>query len=647
MQLALPERPLDYDAESGPQAVFAQNGSAVITGSVDGWIQIRDTKTLAQIGPSLRHPLGIDFLVTSPDGRLLLSGGRDKTARLWNVETHQQVGDAFVHDGTVTSACFSPDGSLIVTGSADGKARLWDVKSQGAVGVSFQHSSGVNKVSFNGDGSQVVTTNRQGFHLWNTYTGKPVREVIPYNAVVFSLQYTPVQKLFVFGSQDQTVQIWDATTYEPVGSGFAHPEPVHAVAFSPDGSEILTGCRDGKARRWELQTGRLVGSPMQHTLSVCSVDFSPDGSHILTASINRTVRLWKIPRPGRHGPLRHEGMIRGVGFSPDGKHAVAASSDGVVQEWDVASLKPLGNPIRVSPYAAYSATYSPDGSRIAVGHSGGIEQWDRHSRRKVGPALEPSVSVVDISYSPDGTLLLAAGGGKTNAWSITDGIRVLSDKDAVAAAFNHDGSLVVGSLYRDASASNPAVHIWESTGGVEKRHLPPDNTFPWAVAFRPDGRQFLTGGGDGLLRIWDTETGELVRQCPQHHESSIRRAVFTPDGKCIVTASHDRTARVWDVATGRPIGPPLTHSGPVKAVAISPDGKLIATGDGDGAAWIWDFPPPPIDPEIDVEMIRLWVEVVTGMELHGNQVRPLDVPGWSERASRLRNAKVFPSDNRY
>jgi WD40 repeat protein len=118
------------------------------------------------------------------------------------------------------------------------------------------------------------------------------------------------------------------------------------------------------------------------------------------------------------------------------------------------------------------------------------------------------------------------------------------------------------------------------------------------------------------------------------HESSIRRAVFSPNGKRLITASHDRTARVWDVDTGRPIGPPLQHSGPVKAAARSPNGKLIITGDGDGNATIWHAPPPALEGK--VERIKLWVQVITGMELtEDGRTRQLSASEWHARRKEL------------
>ena len=48
----------------------------------------------------------------------------------------------------------------------------------------------------------------------------------------------------------------------------------------------------------------------------------------------------------------------------------------------------------------------------------------------------------------------------------------------------------------------------------------------WAVAFSPDGLTLASGGVDRLVRIWDIETGRLLRSL-RGHTSDIRAVVFT------------------------------------------------------------------------------------------------------------------------
>ncbi len=113
--------------------------------------------------------------------------------------------------------------------------------------------------------------------------------------------------------------------------------------------------------------------------------------------------------------------------------------------------------------------------------------------------------------------------------------------------------------------------------------------FSPATVFSPQGRRFVTGGDDGRLRLWDTETGQQVGHDMIGHADWVNDAVFSPDGHRIASVSDDRTVRLWNADTGDPIGPPMTgHQDEVWAVAFSPDGLMIASGSIDTTVRLWN-----------------------------------------------------------
>jgi WD40 repeat protein len=104
----------------------------------------------------------------------------------------------------------------------------------------------------------------------------------------------------------------------------------------------------------------------------------------------------------------------------------------------------------------------------------------------------------------------------------------------------------------------------------------------------PDDRAVVTGGDDGIARLWDVKTGDL-KTIFQGHTGPVVSVAVTPDGAFVVTGSDDRTARVWDARSGQSLLELAGHSSEVTSVAISNDGRRVATASFDGTTRIWDL----------------------------------------------------------
>ena len=63
------------------------------------------------------------------------------------------------------------------------------------------------------------------------------------------------------------------------------------------------------------------------------------------------------------------------------------------------------------------------------------------------------------------------------------------------------------------------------------------------------GKYLVSGGYDGRLIWWNTETGEQVRAI-QAHDKWIRAVQATPDGRFVVSVADDMLGRVWDIENG-------------------------------------------------------------------------------------------------
>jgi hypothetical protein len=67
----------------------------------------------------------------------------------------------------------------------------------------------------------------------------------------------------------------------------------------------------------------------------------------------------------------------------------------------------------------------------------------------------------------------------------------------------------------------------------------------FSAAFSPDGRRIVSGSMDKTVKVWNAETGALIRTL-SGHTGGVKSAAFSPDGRRIVSGADDQTVKVWD-----------------------------------------------------------------------------------------------------
>jgi WD40 repeat protein len=89
------------------------------------------------------------------------------------------------------------------------------------------------------------------------------------------------------------------------------------------------------------------------------------------------------------------------------------------------------------------------------------------------------------------------------------------------------------------------------------------------------------------LKVWDTESGDVLVTIRDAHAGSVALVNFSPDGKSLVSSGLGDEVKVWDSAEGKPLRTIHCRGTRPSSLAVSPDGKKIATG-GREKVKIWD-----------------------------------------------------------
>jgi WD40 repeat protein len=101
-----------------------------------------------------------------------------------------------------------------------------------------------------------------------------------------------------------------------------------------------------------------------------------------------------------------------------------------------------------------------------------------------------------------------------------------------------------------------------------------------SVAFNPDGRHVAAGGFDCVVRVWDTRGGKP--RLLTGHKDWVERVAFSPDGRLLLSSDQGGKVQLWDADSGAP-----QRALRGRGAAFTPDGRLVASCDK-GAVCLWE-----------------------------------------------------------
>jgi DNA-binding SARP family transcriptional activator/WD40 repeat protein/energy-coupling factor transporter ATP-binding protein EcfA2 len=419
-------------------------------------------------------------------------------------------------------------------------------------------------------------------------------------------------------------------------------------ALSPDGSLLAAGYQPIVV--WDVDAGTPTATFHGHAGDAVA-RFDPDGSAVYSAGVDGTLRRWD-PITGEELAV-HRAVGAGLwpSVSTNGRALVpdpATNSAALVdthlpaEVWAVDTCEGLvwAQTLDVgSGHAALSIQCGEDSHTYVVDTA----------TREVARAL-PGHRGQDLVVSPDGTHFVRQegtppdGANDPGPWYGPPEVRDLASGQSRTEL---QGVCTWGE-------NDPESRAPEDQPGCVTSPDPPFWLYAWSIAWSPDSRFIVAGGGSVALAVWDAESGEIVAR-PEVCEGFSQGLLFSPGSDELYVFCHPdgRLAAVstqtWEPVRTADLDPrleardsmalagitpdgqwllgvggaffhggvgllhwidretlevehtlPRIHEGTPKSWAMTPDGRLLATGASDGSIKIWDVTARQLVHEMDI-----------------------------------------------
>lgn len=425
-------------------------------------------------------------------------------------------------------------------------------------------------------------------------------------------------QLFVWSGAD-----WGLLSYR------AHDVEMTALAISGDGKRIATGDASGLVREWSLdsmgglhrnlsidlkdddqQAAEPADSGREDRLAVKHLSFARGDTSLL---FRRDGKLLEQPLDGsEQTTFRDVLLTEGIGQDSSGRRIAYSDMDIIsvvsLPEWSEGKRLPENTLIYegqhkdVVDQISFSAldhwllsrdtsgkvcVWSGDERPLERGHSfmdvRFSQTFGRSNRGSLVKHLEGPGRVDAFDLHPtDSNRLIVERRGAVEEWELgfscrpTDGWTP-SYKGARAAAWLGDGRILAGSddgsiIEFSQGQSAPVRVISDGIGAVGD------------LAVSSDGTRFASASEDGAVRVWATESGEVVAQ--KTGADAPFTVTFVGDKPTLAIGYADGSVWLWDYDRSETMHRLGTVKEAPLGLAATPCGRIVAAASkGDVAAW--------------------------------------------------------------
>jgi WD40 repeat protein len=298
-----------------------------------------------------------------------------------------------------------------------------------------------------------------------------------------------------------------------------------------------------------------------------SIAFSPDGQQIATGGTSQNIRQWNIISGGKHFtedvPPGGEAPMIDIAYSEDGHFMVGCVEPSIGLSYAFLFDASTGQPLATidsydeSGFTGFtSVAFHPTQNTIAIGDEDGkIHLWDIDTLLQSG-----NISSLDThQFSQKHTDMITA------------------------LTFSKDGTKLA------AASWDGTISITTYLTGETQYLSPIVATKLLSVAFHPDGNRLAASGENGLVYLWDLDTGA---KAVWETDSSATDITFSPYGSILAAATNSGEVYILDIANLTQIFEFKVANDRIRDIDFNHNGTLLATANRDTTVKLWGIPKP-------------------------------------------------------